>query len=192
MYLRGNFGPGTSEDYRLGTAVGILLAAYAGFFLALYWLMLCGLFPRSLLVDAAKRRRKSRIGRISAATQDSSALCRFALGATRAVRGACDPCGNRTSGRGRKKQHHRGAEERDKKRGTDSSSTRSPRERAAKSLLGLRFIPIIRFSSRVLIVGLHSLESGLAAPLENNPNCKRRSGRACALSLDHLASGQAT
>ena len=39
MYLRGNFGPGTSEDYRLGTAVGILLAAYAGFFLALYWLM---------------------------------------------------------------------------------------------------------------------------------------------------------
>src|SRR5258708_34411209 len=39
MYLRGNLGPGTSEDYRLGTAVGILLAAYAGFFLALYWLM---------------------------------------------------------------------------------------------------------------------------------------------------------
>jgi hypothetical protein len=39
MYLHRNVGPGTSEDYRLGTAVGILLAAYAGFFLALYWLM---------------------------------------------------------------------------------------------------------------------------------------------------------
>src|SRR5438445_13759604 len=39
MYSRGNFGPGTSEDYRLGTAVGIILAAYVGFFVALYWLM---------------------------------------------------------------------------------------------------------------------------------------------------------
>ena len=41
------------------------------------------LFLRSLLVDAAKRLRESRIGRISAATQDSRALCKFALGATR-------------------------------------------------------------------------------------------------------------
>src|SRR6266481_166905 len=39
MYRRGNLEGGSSEDYRLGTAVGILLAAYAGFFLALYWLM---------------------------------------------------------------------------------------------------------------------------------------------------------
>jgi len=39
MYLRENLGRGSSEDYRLGAAVGILLAAYAGFFLALYWLM---------------------------------------------------------------------------------------------------------------------------------------------------------
>src|SRR5213594_2672699 len=39
MYSRGNFGPGTSEDYRLGTAVGIILTAYVGFFVALYSLM---------------------------------------------------------------------------------------------------------------------------------------------------------
>src|SRR5215475_4640525 len=39
MYLRGNFGPGTYEDYRLATAIGIILAAYVGFFVALYWLM---------------------------------------------------------------------------------------------------------------------------------------------------------
>ncbi len=39
MYLHRNVGPGTYEDYRLAGAVGILLAAYAGFFLALYWFM---------------------------------------------------------------------------------------------------------------------------------------------------------
>src|SRR5262245_29277682 len=42
MYLRGNpFRPSTPrfEDYRLGAAAGIVLAAYAGFFLVLYWLM---------------------------------------------------------------------------------------------------------------------------------------------------------
>src|SRR5262249_61376721 len=42
MHLRWNsVGPGTrrNEDYRLGTAAGIAVAAYAGFFLWLYWLM---------------------------------------------------------------------------------------------------------------------------------------------------------
>jgi hypothetical protein len=42
MYLRGSlFGPSTSryEDYRLAAAVGIILGAYAGFALGLYWLM---------------------------------------------------------------------------------------------------------------------------------------------------------
>src|SRR5215471_16722974 len=42
MYLRSNpFRPSTPrfEDYRLGAAAGIVLAAYAGFFLVLYWLM---------------------------------------------------------------------------------------------------------------------------------------------------------
>jgi len=39
MYLRGKFGTGAYEDYRLGTAVGFILAAYLGFFVALYWLM---------------------------------------------------------------------------------------------------------------------------------------------------------
>src|SRR5262244_2078896 len=39
MYLRGKFGAGAYQDYRLGTAVGIILAAYVGFFVDLYWLM---------------------------------------------------------------------------------------------------------------------------------------------------------
>jgi hypothetical protein len=42
MYLRGNpLGPSTPqyEDYHLAAAVGIVLAAYVGFFFALYWLM---------------------------------------------------------------------------------------------------------------------------------------------------------
>ena len=39
MYLRGKFGASAYEDYRLGTAVGFILAAYVGFFVALYWLM---------------------------------------------------------------------------------------------------------------------------------------------------------
>ncbi len=42
MYLRWNpFRPRTSrfEDCRLGAAGGIVLAAYAGFFFVLYWLM---------------------------------------------------------------------------------------------------------------------------------------------------------
>src|SRR5713226_3301917 len=42
MYWRGNqLGPSTSryEDYRLAAAVGIILAAYAGFAFGLFWLM---------------------------------------------------------------------------------------------------------------------------------------------------------
>ena len=42
MYLRGNsFGSSTpqSEDYRLGAAAGMVVAAYVGFFFVLYWLM---------------------------------------------------------------------------------------------------------------------------------------------------------
>ena len=42
MYLRGNpLGPSTPqyEGYHLAAAVGIVLAAYVGFFFALYWLM---------------------------------------------------------------------------------------------------------------------------------------------------------
>src|SRR5215475_5889475 len=36
-----SFGPSTSrfEDYRLGAAAGMVLAAYVGFFFVLYWLM---------------------------------------------------------------------------------------------------------------------------------------------------------
>src|SRR5262244_1461294 len=36
-----SFGPNTSrlEDYRLGAAAGMVLAAYVGFFFVLYWLM---------------------------------------------------------------------------------------------------------------------------------------------------------
>src|SRR5258705_2168356 len=48
MYLRGNpFGPSTSryEDYRLATAVGLILAVYAGFFLVLAWLMQPSITP---------------------------------------------------------------------------------------------------------------------------------------------------
>jgi hypothetical protein len=114
-------------------------------------------WPRSLLVDAAKRLRESGIGRISAATQDSRALCRFALGATRPIRGVSDTCSNRTSTRDREKQHHRGAEERDEETGGTENSTGAPRYRAAKSVLGLCFIPIIRLSPLVLIGGFRSL-----------------------------------
>ena len=41
MYLRGNQRARTSrfEDYRLGAAVGVILAAYAGFAFGLFWLM---------------------------------------------------------------------------------------------------------------------------------------------------------
>jgi hypothetical protein len=42
MYLRWNsFGPSSPrfEDYRLGAAAGMVLAAYVGFFFILYWLM---------------------------------------------------------------------------------------------------------------------------------------------------------
>jgi hypothetical protein len=42
MYLRGNlFGPSTSlyDDCRSALTVGIVIAAYVGFFFALYWLM---------------------------------------------------------------------------------------------------------------------------------------------------------
>jgi len=84
-------------------------------------------------------------------------------------------------------QKARRAEESDKKtRGTDSSATRAPGERAAKSLLGLRFIPILRFPPGVLILGLHSptsarhlaLERGLKALSEElHASCKLRSGR---------------
>src|SRR5215813_15572668 len=56
-----------------------------------------GLFLRSLLVDAAKRHRESRIGRVSAATQDRRALCRFALGAASPV-GSAPTCPSRAGG----------------------------------------------------------------------------------------------
>jgi hypothetical protein len=39
MYLRGNAFSSRHEDYHLATAVGIVVAGYAGFFLILYWLM---------------------------------------------------------------------------------------------------------------------------------------------------------
>ena len=48
MYLRWNpFRPRTSrfEDCRLGAAGGIVLAAYAGFFFVLYWLMQPSITP---------------------------------------------------------------------------------------------------------------------------------------------------
>ena len=149
------------------------------------------------MVNAAKCRHEFRIGRISAATQDSRTLCRFALGATRPIRGASDTCSNRPTPRGRKKQRHRGAEERDKEtRSTDNSSTGAPRCRAAKSVLGLCFIPIIQFSPLVLIVGFRSLyELGCGAGprcwrtprwrsrKEFHPTWERRSGT---LALFHL------
>ena len=142
------------------------------------------LFLRSLLVDAAKRLRESRIGGISAATQDSRALCRFALGAIRPIRGASDTCSNRTSTRGRKKQH-RGAEERDEEtRGTDNSSTGAPRYRAAKSILGLCFIPIIRLSPLVLIVRLRSLYKRRVAQQNQTRLHERRLNRSLRLLAD--------
>lgn len=48
MYLRGNAFRshiGRHEDYHLGTAVGIAVAGYAGFFLILYWLMQPSITP---------------------------------------------------------------------------------------------------------------------------------------------------
>ena len=48
MYLRGNpSGPRTAryEDYRLATAVGLILGAYAGLFFVLYWLMQPSITP---------------------------------------------------------------------------------------------------------------------------------------------------
>src|SRR5262249_55324613 len=42
MHSRSNSvgpGPWRNQDYRLGTTAGIVIAAYAGFFLLLYWLM---------------------------------------------------------------------------------------------------------------------------------------------------------
>src|SRR5215475_2343418 len=115
---------------------------------------LCGLFLRSLLVDAAKRHRESRIGRVSAATQDRGALCRFAVGAASPVGSACTGPSRAGGTRARQEPRRRGAEERDKEAsGTDNSSPGAPRERAAKSVLGrLCFVPLIRVSPLVLIV----------------------------------------
>jgi hypothetical protein len=48
MYLRGNAfssRTGRHEDYHLGTAVGIVIAGYAAFFLILYWLMQPSISP---------------------------------------------------------------------------------------------------------------------------------------------------
>src|SRR5262249_6618028 len=114
-----------------------------------------GLFLRSLLVDAAKRHRESRIGRVSAATQDRRALCRFAVGAASPVGSAYDACPSRAGGtRARQEHRRRGAEERDKEAsGTDNSSPGAPRSTASKSVLGrLCFVPLIRFPPLVLIV----------------------------------------
>src|SRR5262249_57486484 len=65
-----------------------------------------------------------------------------------------DRCESRAGTRSRKEQRRRGAEERDKKeaRGTHNPSPGAPRQRANKSVLGLCFIPVIRFSPLVLIV----------------------------------------
>src|SRR5262249_29084960 len=113
-----------------------------------------GLFLRSLLVDAAKRHRESRIGRVSAATQDRRALCRFAVGAASPVGSAYDACPSRAGGnRAREEHRRRGTEERDKEAsGADTSSPSTPRSRATKSILGICFVPLIRLPPLVLIV----------------------------------------
>jgi len=111
------------------------------------------LFPRSLLVDAANRHGESRIGGISAAAQDRRARCRFAVGTSSPIGSvAADTCSSRTGARDRKEQPRRGAEERDQEaRGADKSSPGAPRSRATKSVLGLGFVSVIRFSPLVLI-----------------------------------------
>src|SRR5262249_7406745 len=112
-----------------------------------------GLFLRSLLVDAAKRHRESRIGRVSAATQDRGALCRFAVGAASPVGSASDACPSRAGTRAREEHRRRGAEERDQKAsGADNSSPGAPRSRATKSILGICFVPLIWLPPLVLIV----------------------------------------
>src|SRR5262249_38785675 len=129
----------------------------------------CGvreLFLRSLLVDAAKRHRESGIGRISAAAQDHRALCGFAVGPSRPIGSASDTCASRASTRARKEQRRRGAEERDQKeaRGTHNPPPGAPRERATKSVLGLCFIPVIRFSPLVLIVASPNRQNAASGP----------------------------
>src|SRR5262249_58286276 len=95
-----------------------------------------------------------RIGRVSAATKARRALCRFAVGAPPPVGSAYDACPSRARGtRARQEHRRRGAEERDKEAsGTDNSSPGAPRERATKSVLGLGFVSVVRFSPLVLIV----------------------------------------
>jgi hypothetical protein len=60
------------------------------------------LFPLSLLVDAAKRQRECRTGRLSAAAQDRRALCRLPVGTSRSIGGVSDTGNSRTSTRDRK------------------------------------------------------------------------------------------
>jgi len=67
-----------------------------------YFGNVCGVFPLSLLVDAAKRQRECRTGRLSAAAQDRRALCRFPVGTSRPIGGVSDTGNSRTSTRDRK------------------------------------------------------------------------------------------
>ena len=111
-----------------------------------------GLFLRSLLVDAADRFCEFRTRRISAATQDDREICGCAVGTSQPVGSASDTARGRASACDRKAQRHGGAEERNEEaRGADNPSTSAPRQRAAKSVLGLCFVPpFVRFSPLVL------------------------------------------
>src|SRR5262249_8857020 len=86
-----------------------------------------GLFLRSLLVDAAERHRESRIGGVSAATQDHRALCRFAVGAASPVGSASDTDPSRAGGTRAREEHRRRAAEDKEASGTDNSSPGAPR-----------------------------------------------------------------
>src|SRR5262249_22375307 len=76
------------------------------------------------------------------------------------------PRPQRARSRARKEQRRRGAEERDQKeaRGTHNPSPGAPRERATKSVLGLCFIPVIRFSPLVLIVASPNRQNAASGP----------------------------
>jgi hypothetical protein len=139
------------------------------------------LFPLSLLVDAAKRQRECRTGRLSAAAQDRRALCGLPVGTPRPIGGVSDTGNGRTSPPDRKAQRRGGAEKGGQEaRGSDERSPRPPRcERATKSILGLCLItPVIRLSPLVLIAEPQKFSTVLKSAwrgLLSSGTCRRSS-----------------
>jgi hypothetical protein len=131
------------EDYRLGMTIGTVIAAYAGFFLVLYWLM-----------------------QPTVSANAGLAACRRAVGPSGPVGStALPPYLGRAAAR-REGERDRGAEERGQEAGkTDSASTGgAPRSTATKSVLGgLWVVPSIRWSLLVLVAARQGLGRGGAA-----------------------------